>query len=99
MRHKVHGRKLGRDRGTAMAALLADIAHELEAITASDPAVQAAAIDELAEWKANRDQAAVDDALDELERVGVDAVLVGEMLMRAEDPETACRALSGSDGF
>ncbi len=36
------GRKLGRDRGTAMAALLADIAHELEAITASDPAVQAA---------------------------------------------------------
>ena len=36
------GRKLGRDRGAAMAALLADIAHELEAITASDPAVQAA---------------------------------------------------------
>lgn len=39
------------------------------------------------------------EQLDELERVGVDAVLVGEMLMRAEDPETACRALSGSDGF
>lgn len=34
-----------------------------------DPAVQAAAIEELAEWKANRDQAAVDAALDELERV------------------------------
>ncbi|MDX6667886.1 MAG: indole-3-glycerol phosphate synthase [Solirubrobacteraceae bacterium] len=33
--------------------------------------------------------------LDELERVGVDAVLVGETLMRAEDPEAACRALSG----
>ncbi len=36
------GRKLGRDRGAAMAALLADVAHELEAITTSDPAVQAA---------------------------------------------------------
>ena len=36
------GRKLGRDRGTAMAALLADVAHELEAITSTDPAVQAA---------------------------------------------------------
>jgi indole-3-glycerol phosphate synthase len=35
------------------------------------------------------------DELDELERVGVDAVLVGETLMRAEDPEAACRALSG----
>jgi len=34
-----------------------------------DPAVQAAAIEELAEWKAGRDQAAVDAALDELERV------------------------------
>ena len=34
-----------------------------------DPAVQAAAIEELAEWKANRDQSAVDAALDELERV------------------------------
>ena len=36
------GRKIGRDRGAAMAALLAGIAHELEEITAQDPAVQAA---------------------------------------------------------
>jgi alkylation response protein AidB-like acyl-CoA dehydrogenase len=36
------GRKIGRDRGAAMAALLADVAHELEAITSDDPAVQAA---------------------------------------------------------
>lgn len=35
--------------------------------------------------------------LDELERVGVDAVLVGEALMRAEDVEAACRALTGHD--
>ena len=35
------------------------------------------------------------DQLDELERVGVDAVLVGEALMRAEDVEAACRALTG----
>jgi indole-3-glycerol phosphate synthase len=35
------------------------------------------------------------DQLDELERVGVDAVLVGESLMRAPDPEAACRALTG----
>ena len=35
------------------------------------------------------------DQLDELERVGIDAVLVGESLMRADDPEAACRALSG----
>lgn len=33
--------------------------------------------------------------LDELERVGVDAVLVGESLMRADDMEAACRALTG----
>ena len=33
--------------------------------------------------------------LDDLERVGIDAVLVGESLMRADDPETACRALTG----
>ena len=33
--------------------------------------------------------------LDELERVGVDAVLIGETLMRAPDVEAACRALSG----
>lgn len=37
------------------------------------------------------------DQLDELERVGVDAVLVGESLMRADDPEAACRALTGLD--
>jgi indole-3-glycerol phosphate synthase len=35
--------------------------------------------------------------LDELERVGVDAVLVGESLMRAPDPEAALRALAGHD--
>jgi indole-3-glycerol phosphate synthase len=29
----------------------------------------------------------------ELDRVGVDAVLIGEALMRADDPEQACRAL------
>ena len=34
------------------------------------------------------------EQLDELERVGVDAVLVGESLMRAEDVEAACRALT-----
>ena len=38
------------------------------------------------------------EQLDELERVGVDAVLVGEVLMRADDPEAACRALVGGDG-
>jgi indole-3-glycerol phosphate synthase len=32
--------------------------------------------------------------VDELERVGVDAVLVGEALMRAPDPEAACRELA-----
>jgi indole-3-glycerol phosphate synthase len=35
--------------------------------------------------------------LDELERVGVDAVLVGEALMRAPDPEEACREFTGGD--
>ena len=35
--------------------------------------------------------------LDELERVGVDAVLVGEALMRAADPEVATRALVGDE--
>ena len=35
------------------------------------------------------------EELDELERVGVDAVLVGESLMRADDVEAACRALAG----
>jgi indole-3-glycerol phosphate synthase len=37
------------------------------------------------------------EQLDELERVGVDAVLVGEALMRADDVEAACRALTGHD--
>jgi indole-3-glycerol phosphate synthase len=37
------------------------------------------------------------DQLDELERVGVDGVLVGESLMRAPDPEVALRALTGAD--
>jgi indole-3-glycerol phosphate synthase len=35
------------------------------------------------------------DQLDELERVGVDAVLVGEGLMRASEVEAAVRALTG----
>jgi len=35
------------------------------------------------------------DQLDELERVGVDAVLIGETLMRAPDIEAACRELAG----
>jgi indole-3-glycerol phosphate synthase len=33
------------------------------------------------------------EQVEELERVGVDAVLVGEALMRAADPESACREL------
>ena len=37
------------------------------------------------------------EQLDELERVGVDGVLVGESLMRAADPEAALRALTGAD--
>jgi indole-3-glycerol phosphate synthase len=36
------------------------------------------------------------ELIDELERVGVDAVLVGETLMRAPDPEAAARDLTGS---
>jgi len=36
--------------------------------------------------------------LEDLERVGVDGVLVGESLMRAPDPEQALRALRGHDG-
>ena len=36
------------------------------------------------------------DQLEELERVGVDAALVGESLMRADDVEAACRALTGA---
>jgi indole-3-glycerol phosphate synthase len=35
------------------------------------------------------------DQLDELERVGVDAVLIGEALMRAQDIEAATRGLAG----
>ena len=38
------------------------------------------------------------EQLDELERVGVDAVLIGEALMRAPDVEAACRALTGAGG-
>jgi len=38
------------------------------------------------------------EQLDDLERVGVDAVLVGEGLMRAPDVEAACRALTGLEG-
>ena len=34
------------------------------------------------------------EQIEELERVGVDAVLVGESLMRAADPEAACRELT-----
>ena len=37
------------------------------------------------------------EQIDELERIGVDAVLIGEALMRAEDPEQAVRELSGDD--
>jgi indole-3-glycerol phosphate synthase len=35
------------------------------------------------------------EQLDDLERVGIDAVLVGETLMRADDVEAACRELTG----
>lgn len=35
--------------------------------------------------------------LDELQRVGVDAVLIGETLMRAADPEAATRELAGEE--
>jgi indole-3-glycerol phosphate synthase len=35
------------------------------------------------------------EQLDDLERVGVDAVLIGEALMRAPDVEEACRELTG----
>ena len=37
------------------------------------------------------------DELDELERRGVDAVLMGSSLMRSADPEEAVRALTGAD--
>jgi indole-3-glycerol phosphate synthase len=39
------------------------------------------------------------DQLDDLERVGVDAVLVGEALMRAQDMEDAVRALVGHEAL
>jgi indole-3-glycerol phosphate synthase len=35
--------------------------------------------------------------VDELEAIGVDAVLVGEALMRAPDPEAACRDLARTE--
>jgi indole-3-glycerol phosphate synthase len=35
--------------------------------------------------------------IDELEQVGVDAVLIGEALMRAPDPEAAVRELTSPD--
>jgi indole-3-glycerol phosphate synthase len=35
------------------------------------------------------------EELDELDRVGIDAVLIGETLMRAPDIEAACRELTG----
>jgi indole-3-glycerol phosphate synthase len=38
------------------------------------------------------------EQLDELERVGIDAVLIGETLMRAPDPEAALRDLAGRAG-
>jgi indole-3-glycerol phosphate synthase len=37
------------------------------------------------------------DQIEELEQVGVDAVLVGETVMRADDPEAAVRSLVGRD--
>ena len=37
------------------------------------------------------------EQIEELERVGVDAVLVGEALMRAADPEAAVRELARTE--
>jgi indole-3-glycerol phosphate synthase len=37
------------------------------------------------------------EQIDELEQVGVDAVLIGEILMRAPDPEAAVRALTRTE--
>jgi indole-3-glycerol phosphate synthase len=39
------------------------------------------------------------EQLDELERVGVDAVLIGETLMRADDVEEAARELTGGTDY
>jgi hypothetical protein len=36
----------------------------------------------------------IGEQLDELDRVGVDAVLIGETLMRSADLEAACRELT-----
>ena len=38
------------------------------------------------------------EQLEDLERVGIDAVLIGETLMRADDPELALRELTGRSG-
>ena len=35
--------------------------------------------------------------MEDLEQVGVDAVLVGEILMRSDDPEASCRELAGTE--
>jgi indole-3-glycerol phosphate synthase len=35
--------------------------------------------------------------VEDLEQVGVDAVLIGETLMRSQDPEAACRELAGTE--
>jgi indole-3-glycerol phosphate synthase len=35
--------------------------------------------------------------IEELEGVGVDAVLIGELLMRSPDPEAAVRELTGAE--
>ena len=37
------------------------------------------------------------EQIEELEQVGVDAVLIGEVLMRAQDPEAAVRELTRSE--
>ena len=37
------------------------------------------------------------EQLEELDRIGVDAVLIGEALMRAPDPEAAVRELTGDE--
>ena len=37
------------------------------------------------------------DQIEELEQAGVDAVLIGEVLMRAPDPEAAVRELTRSE--
>jgi indole-3-glycerol phosphate synthase len=39
------------------------------------------------------------EQLDDLERVGVDAVLIGETLMRADEVEEAVRQLTGGHDY